>query len=50
MLSIWSFNILRPLSYIYRIQSDFEFEQKIQILLDAKWRHFIFDHPVFSEP
>ena len=25
-----------PLSYIYRIQSDFEFEQKIKILLDCE--------------
>ena len=40
MLSMWHFNILRPLRYIYRIQSDFEFEQKIQILLDVKLRHF----------
>ena len=28
MLSNWDFDILRPLSYIYRIKSDFEFEQK----------------------
>ena len=46
MLSIWNFNILRPLSYIYRIQSDFEFEQTIQILLDVKWLRFIFYIPV----
>ena len=47
MLSIWNLNILRPLGYIYKIKSDFEFEKKIQILLDAKWRNFFFDHPVF---
>ena len=48
MLSIWNFNILRPLSYIYRIQSDFEFEQKSQILLDVEWVHFFIDHPVYA--
>ena len=40
----WNFSILRPLSYIYRIQIDFEFKQRIQILLDAKWVHFFLDH------
>ena len=34
------------LSYIYRIQSDFEFEEKIHILLEAKGGYFLFDHPV----
>ena len=46
MLSLWNFKVLRPLSYIYRIQSDFEFEQKSLILLDAEWVHFFIDHPV----
>ena len=27
-------------------QSDFEFEQKLQILLDAEWVPFFLDHPV----
>ena len=35
MLSIWNFNILRPLSYIYRIQIDYEFKQKVPILFDV---------------
>ena len=43
-LSIWNVNILLLLSYIYGIQSDFEFEKKITILLDVvKGAYFLFD-------
>ena len=39
-LSIWNFEMLGPLSYIYRIQSYFEYEQKVSILCLRSYNFF----------
>ena len=41
MLSIWNVNILRPLSYIYRIQSDSELEKKPADFIGCEFAFFI---------